>query len=572
MLNERKGISDEVIETVNQLYFFVLKKCLPDFGKVHYFTGGFLFKLQIKIELDNLETEEDVKNYHGAGASVSEISSANPGYKGAFLFYNKLSNAGLIIHYPLFNMKPLDFDITFILQHEIEHLYQTYRRLLNNQPLYNIDNYSNAASETKNPDQTTKSISMLLYLSTTIEQNAFVNQMYSELYDNLNNDERHSYTIKRTNTYAMIKNIFCGIYINTIKNGLTSKSDDEVNQTMRKLLGKNDNYNINKNDLFLKLSNLSNKVNKRLTKKIKMIYQRVCEDLSIEQQNIDDVFNCNNQIMNENILDEINPNEVDLSSFKKEKTLNPKIWINDKLNPKLRLRLLDIADQFWASLGITFAEPKDILLLGSIANYNWSKYSDIDLHLLVDFSEIDEKTEFVKDYFDSKKKEWNDSHPNLKFYGFPLEIYVQDINEDNASMGIYSLERNKWIIEPDPNALPSINLNKFEIKERSAKIMTLIDEICDTYAGLKDNYQLRELYKRIKTVVSYIKRIRKDGLNSDGEMSTGNLIFKVLRRTNYIDKLYNVKDKIYDKLWSINEAKQITITKKQVETMNKKRG
>ena len=90
---------------------------------------------------------------------------------------------------------------------------------------------------------------------------------------------------------------------------------------------------------------------------------------------------------------------------------------------------------------------KDYLFLGSLANYNWSKYSDIDLHILIDFKKINKDTDLVKDYFDSKKKIWNDEHENLKIYGFQVELYIQDINEENSSGGVYSLEKNKWLIK-----------------------------------------------------------------------------------------------------------------------------
>ena len=98
----------------------------------------------------------------------------------------------------------------------------------------------------------------------------------------------------------------------------------------------------------------------------------------------------------------------DLSSFKPQKQLHPKVWINGKLNSRVRLRLLDIADDFIASLEVDWVKPDDIILTGSLANYNWSKFSDFDLHILIDFKKVDDRTNFVKDYFDSKKSLWND--------------------------------------------------------------------------------------------------------------------------------------------------------------------
>ena len=95
--------------------------------------------------------------------------------------------------------------------------------------------------------------------------------------------------------------------------------------------------------------------------------------------------------VNENIEDEVKSSEVDLSSFKKKNNLVPSIWKDENtLDSKIRLKLLDIADDFWDYVNISWVEPKGIILTGSICNFNWSEFSDIDLHLIVDFDDIDE--------------------------------------------------------------------------------------------------------------------------------------------------------------------------------------
>jgi hypothetical protein len=156
--------------------------------------------------------------------------------------------------------------------------------------------------------------------------------------------------------------------------------------------------------------------------------------------------------LKENFDFEVDSSEIDLSSFKKKHELVPNIWNPDgKLNSRVRLKLLDIADDFWKFVNLTWVEPRGIILTGSICNFNWSQYSDVDLHLIVDFNEIDEKTEFVRDYLDSKKNEWNKEHENLQIMGYPVELYVQNIDETPESSGIYDLDENDWLKEPNTN-------------------------------------------------------------------------------------------------------------------------
>lgn len=249
--------------------------------------------------------------------------------------------------------------------------------------------------------------------------------------------------------------------------------------------------------------------------------------------------------------DLLNPN-FDLTSFKPQKELNPKVWPNGMLNSTVRLRLLDIADDFIDTLEVNWVKPDDIILTGSLANYNWSKYSDFDLHVLMDFNKVDKRVEFVKDYFDSKKKIWNDTHDSLKIYGFPVELYVQDTHEPHAASGIYSLEKNKWIKEPEPNAIKAIKLDKFYIKEKAFKLMRKISKLYDDYLDAGDDYTASVVAKKVKALFSYIRGMRKESLAKGGEMSPGNIIFKVLRRFGYLGVLSELKAKTYDKIYSLN--------------------
>ena len=243
--------------------------------------------------------------------------------------------------------------------------------------------------------------------------------------------------------------------------------------------------------------------------------------------------------------------DIDLSSFKPKKELEPRIWVNGTLNSRVRLRLMDIADDFYDTLDIGWVEPKDVILTGSLANYNYSKFSDFDLHIVVDFEEVDDRVNFVKDYFDAKKKIWNDQHKDLKIYGYPVELYVQDANEFHNASGVYSLNLNTWIREPNENGIEAIKLNKFYIKEKVLKLINKIDDLCEAAETETDNYKLEEIANSANDLFKRIRSARKAGLKRGGEMDSFNIIFKCLRRTGYIGKLVDLKTKTYDKLFSI---------------------
>lgn len=260
----------------------------------------------------------------------------------------------------------------------------------------------------------------------------------------------------------------------------------------------------------------------------------------------------------ENFDFEVDSSEIDLSSFKKKHELVPNIWNPDgKLNSRIRLKLLDIADDFWEYVNLTWVKPSGIILTGSICNFNWSQYSDIDLHLIVDFDEIDEKIEFVKDYLDSKKNEWNNEHSGLQIMGYPVELYVQNLGEMPESNGIYDLEENDWIREPNPDDIKSIGLNKFSIKEKAAKIMTIIDDMYDALASTDDSHKIEQMGDDASYLWKKVKEMRKSSLEKNGESGSGNIVYKILRRTGYLDRLFKLSNVVYDKFNSITESKSI---------------
>ena len=67
--------------------------------------------------------------------------------------------------------------------------------------------------------------------------------------------------------------------------------------------------------------------------------------------------------------------------------LNPKLWQGGRLDGKVRLKLLQIARAFVDFVGIDL-DVKDYTITGSNANYTWSKYSDLDLHVIIE-GEVD---------------------------------------------------------------------------------------------------------------------------------------------------------------------------------------
>lgn len=250
-------------------------------------------------------------------------------------------------------------------------------------------------------------------------------------------------------------------------------------------------------------------------------------------------------------LFEIASRKVNLSSFKVKSSLNPKIWKkDDTLRLEVRAKLIDFADDFIDFLDVDWVKPKDIVFTGSLANYNWSDDSDIDIHVIYDFEKIHKKTDFVREYFLSKKDLWNDRHKAVKVKGFPVELYVEDISDKTESSGTYSLNKCEWIKRPQRDKLKLLKSDVPKIKDKASKFMNTIDSCIEKYKDTKNTVLQRELVNKLLSLFDDIKKLRKNSLKN-GEMSAGNVIFKILRRTGYIKKIKDLELKHQDLEYSL---------------------
>jgi len=245
------------------------------------------------------------------------------------------------------------------------------------------------------------------------------------------------------------------------------------------------------------------------------------------------------------IAEDVDPESIDVSSFEVHDEINKDFWNQpeDRLDPEIREKLLAIAQDFYDSLEVGDAQFSDITFTGSLAALNYSKFSDVDLHILVDFSDVDDKTELVREYFNAMKSVWNRLH-DILIKGYEVEVYVQDINDPHEAQGLYSVLNNEWIKFPTPE---KSNFDKDNVKKKAASLMDQIDRVTKLIDEKK--YEEAELYAEKLKVK--IRKMRKTGLETIGAYSVENLAFKVLRRNDYLEKLSNAKREAYDSLHSL---------------------
>lgn len=233
------------------------------------------------------------------------------------------------------------------------------------------------------------------------------------------------------------------------------------------------------------------------------------------------------------------------------KSLNPKLWDGEKLRPEVRSRLLKIAKDFMKGVQLEGGEVKDIYLTGSNANTNWRPDSDIDVHVVVDFSNVACDQDIVSDYFYDESVVWKEKH-DVKIHGFEVEMFLQDTKKTlTGDAGIYSLQDDKWVKKPSADHRPDppeeeVVRHAKPWKRRIDKLIHLLSRAPDAAVDrvTDQSYKLKE----------QLWKLRTKALSKGGEHAVHNLVYKMLRREGYLDRLTKAAIAAYDRSVSLQEG------------------
>lgn len=230
----------------------------------------------------------------------------------------------------------------------------------------------------------------------------------------------------------------------------------------------------------------------------------------------------------------------EIAAVEYHKTLNPKIWDDFSIKPEVEQQLFKIAKKFIEFLAIDNSFIEDLILTGSNCNFNWTKDSDIDLHVVVSYEDFQKgcKVADVTELFNSKKTLWNDSH-DITIYDIPVELYVQDgVINDSKDGVVYSLSKRKWIVLP--KKYEKISIDEEKINKIYKKLKSLIEK------SVKDGDKTK-----IESIKNAIADMRKNALETEGEFSAENIAYKRLRKNKIMHKLWDASTELDDENLSL---------------------
>lgn len=203
-------------------------------------------------------------------------------------------------------------------------------------------------------------------------------------------------------------------------------------------------------------------------------------------------------------------------------SLNPRLWNGDQLQNTVRLKLLEQAREFMKSWDLPNIPLRDIVITGSQTNLTYTDASDLDLHIIVDMDRIFGGNELVQNFLDAKKRLWNKTY-DVELYGIPVEVYVED-DDETVRGNKYSLITNEWLVrEP----LTDTQYDDRSVRTKYGYVTRYLERVMERADSSDDMVR----------IMRKLKRYRQSGLDSHGEFSTENLVFKALRNNGWLERI-----------------------------------
>ena len=229
-------------------------------------------------------------------------------------------------------------------------------------------------------------------------------------------------------------------------------------------------------------------------------------------------------------------------------TLNTKFWTDGEFDSEVKLKLLQIAEDFFNSLELK-VPILDVQLTGSLANYNYTEYSDLDTHIIIDFKQINDDGELVKKALDGARFVWNQRH-DIVIKGHDVELYIQDESEQHTASGLYSLLKGSWIKVPKYNP-PEVDERDVNVKEKeyTKEILKMEQKVSEENLPSEEYKALENRAKKLKDKIQQGRKKCLSGPNAS-EFCVENIVFKNLRNSGMIEKLIDIASKAYDRAFS----------------------
>lgn len=230
--------------------------------------------------------------------------------------------------------------------------------------------------------------------------------------------------------------------------------------------------------------------------------------------------------------------------------LEPRLWTGKELDSTVRKQANTLASAIVARIDVNGIAVDDIVIVGSVASYEYDSHSDFDIHIFLNMDgysgDIGVFNKYIVEFNQANKHRYS----GITFHGYPVEVLIytgKPSSQMSPGAGMYSVKSGIWLVEPE-QSLP--HFTKDQILEDARKYISQYNRLVTEFNANPDGFDC----SRLQALATGMRSYRRAGIESHGIRSTPNLTYRMLRRldTNLPEALRSATDACVSRSYSLH--------------------
>jgi hypothetical protein len=203
---------------------------------------------------------------------------------------------------------------------------------------------------------------------------------------------------------------------------------------------------------------------------------------------------------------------------------------DERLDEDVSRHSLALGQRTFASLGLPDAELVDILFSGSLASYEYTRDSDVDVHVVVRLGPS--LAPEARPAFMRVLNGLLHDDVGIRFRGRAVQVTVLDVDDDQG--GAWSVLKGAWHRRPEHN---TVHFPEADLRQAIAAFQAERAAVLDAWAHHDATFDCQ----RFAAPGRRLKKLRGEGLKAEGVVSLGNMTYRLVRRLSALDELWTLQ-------------------------------
>lgn len=196
------------------------------------------------------------------------------------------------------------------------------------------------------------------------------------------------------------------------------------------------------------------------------------------------------------------------------------------LDARVAAKARALGERTFQQLGVPGATLVDVMFAGSLASYEYTDDSDVDVHVLVEFGPACDPK--LRDAWLRSVNAGLHLDVGVSYLGRPVQVTVRDSDDDQG--GTWSVLHGAWRHQP---VRKPVTFTEAELRAQVSAFLHEREQLVFDWSHDTGGFDC----DRFKAPQKRMRELRGEGLKAGGVTSLGNMTYRLVRRLGYFEEL-----------------------------------